>query len=95
MIYYYYATETTDLRPTYALFIFLKHNCGSYCHLMLQVTERAASLWFKSGKLMRNVNPSLVFLASLLSTPKKHPLYASPREQWRLARGEEESRDVK
>jgi hypothetical protein len=44
---------------------------------------------------MRDINPHLVFSVSFLTSPKKHPLYAKPWKQWRLARGEEEGKDVK
>ena len=44
---------------------------------------------------MRDINPHLTFSVSFLTSPKNHPLYARPWKQWRLARGEEEGKDVK
>src|SRR6516164_1275062 len=37
----------------------------------------------------------LTITVRFLSSPQKHPLYANPWKQWRLARGEEVGRDVK
>src|SRR2546430_6492645 len=45
--------------------------------------------------LMRDINPHLAFSVSFLTNPKKHPLYARPWKQWRLAGGEEEGKGVK
>ena len=45
--------------------------------------------------LMRDINPHLAFSVSFLTSLKKHPLYARSWKQWRLARGEEETNDVK
>src|SRR5215472_10198197 len=45
--------------------------------------------------LTGDINPHLTFSVSFLSSPQKHPLYANPWKQWRLARGEEEGKDVK
>ena len=45
--------------------------------------------------LMRDINPHLAFSVGFLTSPKKHPLYARPWKQWRLAGGEEERKDVK
>src|SRR6266446_10787130 len=45
--------------------------------------------------LMRDINPHLAFSVSFLTSPKKHPLYARPWKQWRLAGGEEEGKGVK
>src|SRR6516164_8746991 len=45
-------------------------------------------------RLLRNINPHLAFSISLLTKPKKDPLYARPRKQWRLARGEEGGKAV-
>src|SRR5260370_13004158 len=45
--------------------------------------------------LMRDINPHLAFSVSFLTSPKKHPLYARPWKQRRLARGEEERKGVK
>src|SRR6516225_12334693 len=44
--------------------------------------------------LMRDINPHLSFSVSFLTSPKKHPLYARPWKQWRLAGGEEERQGV-
>jgi hypothetical protein len=49
----------------------------------------------ESIHLMRDINPHLAFSVSFLTGPKKHPLYARPWKQWRLAGGEEEGKDVK
>ena len=49
----------------------------------------------RARDLMRDINPHLAFSVSFLTSPKKHPLYARPWKQWRLARGEEEGKDVK
>jgi|SRR6516162_3959601 len=45
--------------------------------------------------LTRDINPHLTFSVRFLSSPQKHPLYANPWKQWRLARGKEVGRDVK
>jgi hypothetical protein len=50
---------------------------------------------FEPIHLMRDINPHLAFSVSFLTSPKKHPLYARPWKQWRLAGGEEEGKDVK
>jgi hypothetical protein len=50
---------------------------------------------FLISDLMRDINPHLAFSVSFLTSPKKHPLYARPWKQRRLAGGEEEGNDVK
>jgi hypothetical protein len=39
------------------------------------------------GHLTRDINPHLTFSVSFLTSLQKHPLYANPWKQWRLARG--------
>jgi hypothetical protein len=58
-------------------------------------TLQATALVHEAYLLMRDINPRLVFSASLSSTPTKRSLYVKPRKQWRLARGEEGNGDVK
>src|SRR5215472_9316249 len=55
----------------------------------------AAVQRFQPIHLTRDINPRLTFSVSFLSSPQKHPLYANPWKQWRLARGETEGKDVK